>query len=60
DYFDDWKKLIEWMRERSKGNYRLVEFKKENNDIIVVIPTIDVNGKFALTCRNEIFKGYHT
>jgi hypothetical protein len=29
DYFDDGEKLIKWMRERPKGNYRLVEFKKE-------------------------------
>jgi hypothetical protein len=59
DYFDDREQLIKWMRERPKGNYRIVEFNKENNDIIVVIPTMDVNGKFALNCRNEIFKGLH-
>jgi hypothetical protein len=43
----------------AKGNYKIVEFNKEENDIIVVIPTIDVNGKFAKTCREEIFKGLH-
>ena len=59
DYFDDREQLIKWMRERPKGNYRIVEFNKENNDIIVVIPTMDVNGKFALNCKNEIFKGLH-
>ncbi|MGC8567588.1 MAG: hypothetical protein ACP5M8_08110 [Caldisphaera sp.] len=59
DYFDDRDQLIKWMRERPKGNYRIVEFNKENNEIIVVIPTMDVNGKFALNCRNEIFKGLH-
>jgi hypothetical protein len=47
------------MKERPKGNYRIVEFNKESNDIILVIPTMDVNGKYALTCRNEIFKGLH-
>jgi GT2 family glycosyltransferase len=59
DYFDNRDQLIKWMRERPKGNYRIVEFNKENNDIVVVIPTMDVTGKFALTCRNEIFKGLH-
>jgi len=59
DYFDNRDQLIKWMMERPKGNYRIVEFNKENNDIIVVIPTMDVNGKFAKTCRDEIFKGLH-
>jgi hypothetical protein len=47
------------MRERPKGNYRIVEFNKDENDIIVVIPTMDVNGKLAKTCRDDIFKGLH-
>ena len=59
DYFENRDQLIKWMRERPKGNYRIVEFNKEENNIIVVIPTIDVNGKFAKTCREEIFKGLH-
>jgi len=59
DYFENRDQLIKWMKERPKGNYRIVEFNKEENDIIVVIPTIDVNGKFAKTCREEIFKGLH-
>jgi hypothetical protein len=59
DYFENRDQLIKWMKERPKGNYRIVEFNKDENDIIVVIPTIDVNGKFAKTCREEIFKGLH-
>jgi len=59
DYFENRDQLIKWMRERPKGNYRIVEFNKDENDIIVVIPTMDVNGKFAKTCREEIFKGLH-
>jgi len=59
DYFENRDQLIKWMRERPKGNYRIVEFNKDENDIIVVIPTMDVNGKFAKTCRYEIFKGLH-
>jgi len=59
DFFDNRDQLIKWMMERPKGNYRSVEFNKDENDIIVVIPTMDVNGKFAKTCRDEIFKGLH-
>ncbi|MGC9124196.1 MAG: hypothetical protein ACP5IB_09075 [Thermoplasmata archaeon] len=59
DYFDNVDQLIKWMRERPKGNHRIIEFNKENNDIIVVIPTMDVNGKFALACKNDIFNGLH-
>jgi hypothetical protein len=59
DYFENRDQLIKWMKERPKGNYRIVEFNKDENDIIVVIPTMDVNGKFAKTCRDEIFKGLH-
>jgi hypothetical protein len=59
DYFENRDQLIKWMMERPKGNYRIVEFNKDENDIIVVIPTMDVNGKFAKTCRDEIFKGLH-
>jgi hypothetical protein len=59
DFFESRDQLIKWMRERPKGNYRIVEFNKENNDIIVVIPTMDVNVKLAKTCREEIFKGLH-
>jgi len=59
DFFENRDQLIKWMMERPKGNYRIVEFNSDENDIIVVIPTIDVNGKFAKTCREEIFKGLH-
>jgi len=59
DYFDNRDQLIKWMKDRPKGNYRIVEFNNEENDIIVVIPTMDINGKFAKTCRDEIFKGLH-
>jgi hypothetical protein len=57
DFFDNRDQLIKWMKDRPKGNYRIVEFNRDENDIIVVIPTIDVNGKFAKTCRDDIFKG---
>jgi len=59
DYFENRDQLIKWMMERPKGNYRIVEFNKDENDIIVVIPAIDANGKFAKTCMDDIFKGLH-
>ena len=59
DFFENRDQLIKWMMERPKGNYRIVEFNNDENDIIVVIPTMDINGKFAKTCREEIFKGLH-
>ena len=59
DYFENGDQLIKWMKERPKGNYKIVEFNNEENDIIVVIPTMDVNGKFAKICRDDIFKGLH-
>jgi len=59
DYFEDRDQLIKWMKNRPKGNYKIVEFNNDENDIIVVIPTMDINGKFAKTCRDEIFKGLH-
>jgi hypothetical protein len=57
--FENRDHLIKWMRDRPKGNYRIIEFNKDESDIIVVIPTMDVNGKLAKTCRDEIFKGLH-
>jgi len=59
NYFENRDQLIKWMMKRPKGNYRIAEFNKDENDIIVVIPTMDVNGKFAKTSREEIFKGMH-
>ena len=49
--------LIEWMREKPKGNYVLKEFEGRK-DIIVVIPTIDANGSYANNCRH-IFNDLH-
>ena len=50
--------LIQWMKERPKGASYIHEVEG-NKDIIVVIPTADFNGKYARTCREEIFKGLH-
>ena len=50
--------LIQWMQERPKGVANIHEVGG-NKDIIVVIPTADINGKYAKECRNNIFKGLH-
>ena len=50
--------LIQWMKERPKGASYIHEVEGDK-DIIVVIPTADFNGKYARTCREEIFKGLH-
>jgi hypothetical protein len=54
--FKDRDELIEWMRERPKGANYLYEVEG-NKDIIVVITTADYNGRYALNCREAVFKG---
>ena len=50
--------LIKWMKERPKGVATVHEFGG-NKEIVVVIPTSDINGKYAKECREEIFSGFH-
>ncbi len=56
--FENREQLIRWMRERPKGVANIHEVKGDN-EIIVVIPTADFNGKYARECRENIFKGLH-
>lgn len=56
--FENRDQLIQWMRERPKG-IAIIHEVEGDNDIIVVIPTADINGKFAKECRENIFKGLH-
>ncbi len=56
--FEDRDQLIQWMKERPKGVHNIYEVEG-SKDIIVVIPTADFNGKYAMECRNNIFKGLH-
>ena len=58
DGFDNRDQLIQWMSERPKGVHTIYEVEGDN-DIIVVIPTADYNGKYAKECRDNIFKGLH-
>ena len=50
--------MIKWMKERPKGASYIHEVEGRK-DIIVVITTADFNGKYARTCKEEIFKGLH-
>ena len=44
--------------ERPKGNFEIKEIEGDK-EVIVVIPTIDINSNFAQNCKNKIFKGLH-
>ena len=56
--FENHDQLIQWMKERPKGVSYIHEVEGDK-DIIVVIPTADFNGKYAINCRENIFKGLH-
>ena len=56
--FSDKSQLFDWMKERPKGNYVIKEVEG-STEIIVVIPTIDVDGQYAKNCKDNIFKGLH-
>ena len=58
DQFETREDLIDWMRNRPKGISKLYEFNG-NKEIIIVITTADINGKFAKECRDNIFLGLH-
>ena len=58
DGFEDRDQLTNWMKERPTGVTNIFEVEG-SNEIIVVIPTADFNGKYARECRENIFKGLH-
>lgn len=58
DSFENRNQLIEWMKERPKGASYLYEVEG-NKEIVVVIPTADLNGENARNCREKIFCGLH-
>lgn len=58
DSFANQGELIEWMKERPKGSAYIREISG-SKDVVVVIPTADINGKYAIDCKEEIFKGLH-
>ena len=57
--FKDANDLITWMKERPKVCTYQHEFEGPN-DIIIIIPTSDVNGRFSKNCRESIFRGCKT
>ena len=56
--FDNRDQLIRWMKERPKGSTYIHEVEGDK-DIVVVIPTANFNGIYAVNCRENIFKGLH-
>ena len=50
--------LIQWMKNRPKGAAYIYEVDGEK-DVIVVIPTANLNGIYARECMENIFKGLH-
>lgn len=56
--FRNVEEIIQWMRERPKGTSYIHEFEG-NKEIIVVIPTANINGTYAKNCRETIFKSLH-
>jgi GT2 family glycosyltransferase len=56
--FKDREELIQWMRERPKGTNYIYDIEGEE-EVIVVIPTANYNGEYAIECRENIFRGLH-
>ncbi len=57
DSFASASDLVAWMRNRPRGESNILRVSGENDDIVVVIPTMSVNNNFAKTCL-KIFKGF--
>lgn len=49
--------IIRWMKNRKTAEMRTYEVEGDS-EIVVVIPTADVNGKLARNVR-EVYKGFH-
>ena len=56
--FESREQLIEWMKARPKGSNVIHEIEGDK-EVIVVIPTSNINGEYAKECRDNIFKGLH-
>lgn len=56
--FENRNQLIEWMKERPRGVANVCEVEGDK-DIVVVIPTANIRGKYAMNCSERIFKGLH-
>ncbi|MCH4814727.1 MAG: hypothetical protein QXY87_09970 [Saccharolobus sp.] len=49
--------IIKWMRNRKTAEMRIYEIEGDS-DVVVVIPTANVNGKLARNVK-EVYKGFH-
>lgn len=59
--FNSKEKLIEWMTGRPPAEMSIVERGEGDglySDAVVVIPTADANGQFAVSCSNSFFNGF--
>ncbi|MHB1807494.1 MAG: hypothetical protein ACYCR2_10930 [Thermoplasmataceae archaeon] len=54
--FDSRDALINWMKDRPKGNLRFNIHHKDDR-YIVVIPTVDSNNKFSKNCLYNVYEG---
>ncbi len=57
-HFRDREELIHWMRNRQKNEPNIITVEGQSN-VVVVIPTADMNSQRAQDCKNHIFKGLH-
>jgi hypothetical protein len=58
DFFPEREELIDWMRMRPHSSANIHTINGDT-DYAVVIPTIDINGKFSRKCIDEIYKGLY-
>ena len=58
EQFENRDDLIYWMLNRPKGIAKLYEIDGDK-EIIVVVTTADINGKFATNCKDNVFQGLH-
>jgi len=49
--------LISWMKGRPKSDGKIYVEENKIGNIVVIIPTKDVDSNYALQCRNVIYKG---
>lgn len=54
--FSDREKLVDWMRQRPRVSGKIVDIDGDDN-IVVVVPTINSNSKMFENLKNEVFPG---
>ncbi|MHB8360880.1 MAG: hypothetical protein ACYDBI_09605 [Thermoplasmataceae archaeon] len=56
DSFDNTKDIVDWMIRRPKVNGKIVDIDGDD-DIVVVVPTIDSNSEMFVNLREKVFPG---